>query len=184
MHFSLKQVVAALALLINAGMFTHSNLHAEESEFSSPTIDLGCVVSNIDKAVEFYTKAIGFKEVPGFSVSGDYASKVGLTDGTGLDIKVLKLGEGTGATSLKLMQVKGARSKQTDNSFIHSQLGFSYLTIRVKDTTKALKRLDKAGVKPIARGSQELPPSLGGGVYLTIVRDPDGNFVELVGPKS
>ena len=184
MYETLKRSLAILAVAITAGMFNTSLLSAEESEFSSATIDLGCVVSDIEKSVNFYTKAIGFKEIPGFSVPGDYASKVGLTDGKDLTIKVLKLGEGPAATSLKLMQVKGARSKQTDNSFIHSQLGFSYLTIRVKDTTKALERLDKAGVKPIARGSQELPPSLGSGVYLTIVRDPDGNFVELVGPKS
>jgi lactoylglutathione lyase len=184
MYKHLKLSLAILAVALIAGTFTSTRLIAEESEFSSATIDLGCVVSDIEKSVTFYTKAIGFKEVPGFSVPGDYASKVGLTDGKHLNIKVLKLGEGAGATSLKLMQVKGARSKKTDNSFIHSQLGFSYLTIHVKDTTNALERLDKAGVKPIARGSQELPPSLGSGVFLTIVRDPDGNFVELVGPKS
>jgi len=184
MYENFKRSLAILAVTITAGMFNAPHLSAEESEFSSATIDLGCVVSDIEKSVTFYTKAIGFKEVPGFSVPGDYASKVGLTDGKDLNIKVLKLGEGPGATSLKLMHIKGARSKQTDNSFIHSQLGFSYLTIHVKDTAKALERLDKAGVKPIARGSQELPPSLGSGVYLTIVRDPDGNFVELVGPKS
>lgn len=184
MYNHIKSRLAILAIALTTGMLTISGLNAEDSEFSSATIDLGCVVSDIEKSVVFYTKAIGFKEVPGFSVPGDYASKVGLTDGKDLDIKVLKLGEGAGATSLKLMQIKGARSKRTDNSFIHSQLGFSYLTIHVKDTAKALKRLDAAGVKPIARGSQELPPSLGSGVFLTIVRDPDGNFVELVGPKS
>ncbi len=160
------------------------NLQAGESEFSSTTIDIGCVVSDVDKAVEFYTKAIGFKEVPGFSVPADFASKVGLTSGKKLDIKVLVLGEGDGATRLKLMHVDGVRSKKTDNSFIHSQQGFSYLTIKIKDTSAALKRLDKAGVKPIAQGAQELPASLAKGIYLTIVRDPDGNLVELVGPKS
>ena len=162
-----------------------NSLNAQSDQaFSSHTIDLGCVVSDVDKAVAFYTQAIGFKQVSGFSVPGDYASKVGLTDGKMLDIKVLVLGEGDTATRLKLMHVEGARSKQTDNRYIHSQLGFSYLTIKVKDTAQALQRLEKAGIKPIAGGSQELPASLGKGVCLTIVRDPDGNFVELVGPKS
>lgn len=184
MYKHLKLSMALLAVALTAGPFTSSQLKAEESNFSSATIDLGCVVSDIDKSVRFYTQAIGFKEISSFSVPGDYASRVGLTDGKELKIKVLKLGEGPGATSLKLMQIEGARSKQTDNTFIHSQLGFSYLTIHVKDTAKALKRLDRAGVKPIAKGSQELPRSLGSGVFLTLVRDPDGNFVELVGPKS
>ena len=179
-----KSCAGLLVCLIGISALTTSVIRAEDDEFASTTIDIGCVVSDVDKAVEFYTKAIGFKEVPGFSVPADFASRVGLTKGKKLDIKVLILGEGDGATRLKLMHVEGERSKKTDNSFIHSQQGFSYLTIKIKDTTKALKRLDKAGVKPIAQGSQELPASLAKGVYLTIVRDPDGNLVELVGPKS
>ena len=80
-----------------------------------------------------------------------------------------------------MSRVREARKRITAS--IHSQQGFSYLTIKVKDTVKALQRLDKAGIKPIARGSQELPASLAKGIYLTIVRDPDGNLIELVGPK-
>jgi catechol 2,3-dioxygenase-like lactoylglutathione lyase family enzyme len=63
-------------------------------------------------------------------------------------------------------------------------LGFSYLTIVVNDTNAALARLKKAGVKPIAKTPVELPKNLAPGVFLTVVRDPDGNLVELVGPKK
>ena len=178
-----KSHASLLLWLIGISTLVNSNLQAEDNAFASATIDMGCVVSDVDKAVEFYTKAIGFKELPGFSVPADFASRVGLTNGKKLDIKVLVLGEGEGATRLKLMHVEGERSKKTDNRFIHSQQGFSYLTVKVKDTAKALQRLEKAGIKPIARGSQELPASLAKGIYLTIVRDPDGNLIELVGPK-
>ena len=178
-----KSQTSLLLCLIGISTLVTSNLQAQDNAFASATIDMGCVVSDVDKAVEFYTKAIGFRELPGFSVPADFASRVGLTNGKKLNIKVLVLGEGAEATRLKLMHVEGERSKKTDNSFIHSQQGFSYLTIKVKDTVKALQRLDKAGIKPIARGSQELPASLAKGIYLTIVRDPDGNLIELVGPK-
>jgi hypothetical protein len=47
-----------------------------------------------------------------------------------------------------------------------------------------LKRLEKAGVKPLAKGPVALPEPLPQGIYLTVVRDPDGNIVELVGPKD
>ena len=80
---------AVLAL----GIFTHA-LRAEESEFATPTIDLGVVVSDIEKAVAFYTKAIGFTEVTGFGVPADFAKDAGLTDGKELKIRVLTLGEG------------------------------------------------------------------------------------------
>ena len=76
------------------------------------------------------------------------------------------------------------KSKKVDHRHIHSSLGFSYLTIVVKDTTAAVARAKKAGVRPIAKGPVPLPKGLPQGVYLTIVRDPDGNLIELVGPKK
>ncbi|MGY8688097.1 MAG: VOC family protein, partial [Verrucomicrobiales bacterium] len=81
------------------GLFTHA-LRGEESAFATPTIDLGLVVSDIEKAVAFYTKAIGFTEVPGFQVPADFAKDAGLTDSKKLKIRVLTLGEG--GTKLKL----------------------------------------------------------------------------------
>ena len=153
-------------------------------DFIEPTIDLGCVVSDIIASVKFYTEAIGFKVAGGFKVPSAFAESAGLTASKGLDIKVLTLGgaEGEEATKLKLMQVKGSGGK-ADQSHIDSTLGFSYITIFVKDTDKALARLKKAGIKPIAKGPVTLPKNLDPSLSLTIVRDPDGNFVELVGPK-
>ncbi len=85
----------------------------ESEEFIEPTIDIGCVVSNIEASVKFYTKAIGFKVAGGFKVPSDFAESSGLTKGKELDIEVLTLGgaEGEEATKLKLMQVKGSGGK-------------------------------------------------------------------------
>ncbi len=156
----------------------------EAGEFASPTIDLGVVVSDVAKSVKFYTEAVGFTEQQGFKVDGPYTVTVGLTeDGEDLDIHVLTLGEGPGATKLKLMQFKKT-PKADDNKAINSQLGFRYLTIFVSDTNAALARLKKAGVSTVAKSPQTLPKGLPQDVYLTLVRDPDGNIVELVGPKK
>lgn len=152
------------------------------SEFSKPTIDLGCVVSNIDASVKFYTEAIGFKEAGTFEVDPAFATASGLTDGKKLEVRILSLGEGPGATGLKLMQIEGTPAKP-NNRYIDSTLGFSYITIMVRSTDEALARLTKAGVKPIAQGPVVLPNSLDPSLALTIVRDPDGNLIELVGPK-
>ena len=71
-----------------------------------------------------------------------------------------------------------APGKKADQSFIHSTLGFRYLTLYVTSTETTLARLKKAGVKPIG----ETPIDLGNNMRLTTVRDPDGNFIELIGP--
>lgn len=157
---------------------------AETSEFARTTIDLGVVVSDVEASAKFYTDVIGLTEVKGFSVPADFCADSGLTNQHKLDVRVFVLGEGESATKLKLMQLPGVESKQNDHAYIHSSLGFSYITVFITDTKRALARLKKAGVAPIAKSPVELPKGLPQGVYLTVVRDPDGNLVELVGPKQ
>lgn len=149
------------------------------SPFVSTTINIGCVVSDIDAAVEFYTQAIGFKVARSFSVDAALASEIGLTDQKELNVEVLTLGQGKGATQLKLMQVQGPSATQ-NSDFIHSTLGLSYLTIVVKDIDAAVNRLKSAGASPVAQPKQ-LP---GTELMLVLVKDPDGNFIELVAPAK
>jgi len=174
-----------ISLLVTSMLATMAAVHgAEPVAFPRTTIDLGTVVSDLDKSVRFYTDGIGFRELKGFDVSADVAAAAGLTDSKPLSIRVLVLGEGPGATKLKLMQVAGASPRTGDTDFIHSHTGFRYLTITVDDTTAAVERLAKLGVKPLAKSPVALPESLAPGMHLTCVRDPDGNIVELVGPRK
>lgn len=156
---------------------------AEPVGFPRATIDLGTVVTNLDASVRFYVDGIGFREVKGFDVPAGLAADAGLTDGKPLAVRVLVLGDGEHATKLKLMRIEGTAPRTGDTDFIHSHAGFRYLTIVVEDTDTALDRLAKIGVRPIAKTPVPLPDSLGPGLHLTCVRDPDGNLVELVGPR-
>jgi len=172
-----------VAATIAFGLYaTAQETAPQESEFAKVTIDLGCVVSDIDASVKFYTEAIGFSEAGGFEVSPEFAKESGLTDSKQLKVKVLNLGKGEGATGLKLMQIDGESAKPA-NDYINTTLGFSYITIVVKSTDDALARLEKAGVKPIANCPVTLPENINPDLALTIVRDPDGNLIELIGPK-
>ena len=174
-----------VALLVAPMLAAATAVHAAEPvTFPRTTIDLGTVVSDLDKSVRFYTEGIGFRELKGFDVSGDLAAAAGLTDSKPLSIRVLVLGEGPEATKLKLMQVAGTSPRTGDTDFIHSHTGFRYLTIMVADTNAAVERLAKLGVKPLAKTPLALPESLAPGMALTCVRDPDGNIVELVGPRK
>jgi lactoylglutathione lyase len=178
----LRTILAPLLAILVVSSTVHG---AEPGSFPSATIDLGTVVSDLPKSVRFYTEGIGFTELSGFDVPAEVATAAGLTDSKPLSIKVLTLGDGAGATKLKLMEVAGTSPREGDSEFIHSHTGFRYLTIMVADTTVALERLAKIGVKPIAKSPVLLPESLvPGKMYLTVVRDPDGNPVELIGPRK
>ena len=178
-----RMIVACTCAALLAVLSSSSRQLVAE-EFSARSIDLGIVVSDVEKSVAFYKDAIGMKEVSGFSVPGDWCRDAGLTDGKKLDIRVMVLGEGPNASKLKLMQVPGVKTAKADNKFLHSTFGFSYITIGVADTTAALARLKKAGVKTANKTPIALPAPLPSSIILTVVRDPDGNMIELVGPRK
>jgi len=149
-------------------------------EFSRATIDLGMVVSDVEKAVAFYTQALGFTETGRFDVSAQMAADIGLTDHQPFQVRVLAPGNESSATKLKIMQIAGADSQKVNNQYLGSSLGFRYLTVFVSDLTRAMERLRRHGVAPV----KEPYRLSGGNNYLILVKDPDGNFVELIGPRQ
>lgn len=177
-----RRLGATIATILAIGMSDFHPAAAADtaSEFSKPVIDIGIVVGDIAKSAAFFTNAIGFKEVPGFKVSAERATEIGLTDNQPADIRVFLLGEGSLATRVKLMSFPGAPGKKPDQRFIHSTLGMSYLTLYVADLNISLKRLEKEKVRLLGK----TPTDLGGGTWIAVFQDPDGNFIELVGPRK
>ena len=169
--------------VIAFAVFTAITSVASAQDFSSQTIDIGIVVSDLEKSVEFYSKAVGFKEQAGFSVNAEFCKSAGLTDGHALKIRVMTLGNDAKATKIKLMQLPQTKPQKADNAFIHSQLGFSYLTVFVADMNKAIERIRAQGIELVGDSPVSLPPPLPSTVFVSMLRDPDGNFIELVGPK-
>lgn len=179
----LAAVVLALAGITAAAAWA-ADQGGKRSNFAKTTIDVGIVVSDAEKAASFYTEALGFTEIDGFDIPAGLAKDSGLADGHAFHVRVMVLGEGESATKIKLLEFKGVPSKKVDNDYIHSSLGLSYLTIWINDTTEAVERCKKHQVKPLAKGPVALPKGFPEGVYLTVVNDPDGNVIELVGPKK
>jgi lactoylglutathione lyase len=150
------------------------------NEFTKPSIDVGIVVQDADRTAAFLTNAIGFKEISGFSVTPELGRSIGLIDGHSVQVRVFVLEDVERATRIKVLSFPQANAKPQDQRTIHATLGMSYLTLFVKDMNRAMDRLRLAKVKPLG----ETPLDLGGGTYITVVKDPDGNFIELIGPKS
>ncbi len=164
------------AALLFVGLVTAAEA---AGEFSSGRIDLGIVVKDADRSAAFLTNAIGFKEVRGFAVSGELGRKIGLIDGHALTVRVFVLEDGEAATRVKVLSFPAAPGQTPDQRWIHSTLGMRYVTLYVKDVNRALERLKQANVTLLG----ETPVDLGGGTWLVAVKDPDGNFFELIGPK-
>ena len=181
----LRLSAAALLFAAVAALAQDRPTTQAASGYTSPRVDFGIVVSDIDAAKEFYEKALGFRETREFTVPGDFGKSVGLSDNLPFTVHVMQLGEGPDATQVKLMEFEGTRPRRPDNSYLHSTYGIRYLTLYVNDVTAAVERASKAGVKPVAEGAREIPAELApGGLGFALVRDPDGNAIELVGPMG
>lgn len=152
----------------------------KEEVFSSPVMDLGIVVGDLEKSAKFYSEVLGCKEVNGFSVGAAFATSIGLVDNLDVTARVFVLGVGEKQSRIKMMAFPKSERKKSDQTFIHSNLGFSYLTLHVTDLNASIKRLDKAGVQLLG----DTPVALGGNNGLLVCRDPDGNFIELIGPHK
>ena len=160
-------------------MITIARSGTEKPEFSRTTIDVGVVVSNVEKAAKFYTDALGFAESGSFDVAAQMAGDTGLTDSRPFKVRVFALGKEPSATKLKVMEIPDAGSKPVDNQYISSSLGIRYLTISVSDLSRTMERLKQHGLAPV-----KPPYRLGGNNHLILVKDPDGNIIELIGPMQ
>jgi len=151
---------------------------AAKGEFSNPTIFVGSVVTDLAKSVDFYTNIIGMKKTGAFSVDGAKAKELGLTDGRKVDVTVLKLENSPQANEWKLMSF-GTKPGHKKPNYLHDDTGMQYITILVNHLNPIIERIEKNNIK-ILSGK---PSKLDDNRFFILVQDPDGTFIELIGPK-
>ena len=151
----------------------------ETGEFPMGSIQIGVICSDLQKSIDFYTRVIGMTKTGGFSVDEAFGKKSGLTDGVAFDVTVLKLKDAPEAAEWKLMSF-GKESTHPPQKYIHDDVGMQYITIFVKSMKPFLERINKHNVELL----EETPTFLEDGRQFVLVQDPDGNFVELIGPAD
>ncbi len=159
-------------------LFT-TGLFASPDEFSSSTIGIGVICSDIEKSRDFYLNVIGMIKTGEFDVNARFAKKSGLSNGAPFHVDVLRLGQGKDATQWKLMSF-GDKAKTPKKEFIYNNTGMQYITINVTNLTPFVERIQKAGVKFCG----DTPTPLGSDNHFVLVQDPDGTFIELIGPMK
>ena len=162
-----------LFTLILLGLFTMA-----QNNFSKSAIGVGVVVEDLEKSIDFYTNVIGMVKTGGFSVSKEKCTELGLTDSYQLDVTILKLEDSEEASEWKLMSL-GTKAKHPKQKFMSDDTGMQYITLMVKHLQPVLDRIEKHGVKVLS----DKPSQNGENSFFLLVQDPDGTFIELIGPK-
>jgi catechol 2,3-dioxygenase-like lactoylglutathione lyase family enzyme len=151
----------------------------DASEFPMGSIQIGVICSDLQKSIDFYTKVIGMTKTGGFSVDEAFAAKSGLTGGVPFDVTVLKLKDQPEAAEWKLMSFN-KESAHPNQKYILDDVGMQYITIFVKSMKPFLERINNHNVTLL----EETPTFLEDGRQFVLVQDPDGNFIELIGPAG
>jgi len=167
-----------LTLLIILAIACADLSHAQ-SEFSSATIGIGVVVSDLEKSLDFYINVIGFKKVGGFEVDEDFATRSGLTGGPPITVTTLKLEDETEATQWKVISF-GKDAPDPLPRYIQDIVGMRFITINVNDLSPFLKRIRKHKVELL--GDTPIPLGSSGEKHFVMVSDPNGILIELIGP--
>ena len=149
-----------------------------QSNFSKSAIGVGLVVEDLEKSIDFYTNVVGMVKTGEFSVSKEQCTELGLTDSYQLDVTVLKLEDTEEASEWKLMSL-GTKAKHPKQQFMSEDTGMQYITLMVKHLQPVIDRADKHGIKVLSGK----PSMLGDNRYFILIQDPDGTFIELIGPK-
>jgi catechol 2,3-dioxygenase-like lactoylglutathione lyase family enzyme len=150
-----------------------------QSNFSSKLIGLGVVVSDLDRSLDFYVNGIGMVKAYSFTINADFGKRSGLSNGVPTEVTVLKLENSPEANEWKLMSFN-QKVKPSKKKFIQDDTGVQYITINVKALKPVIERLQAKNVKFL--GSTPIP--LNQKSHFVLVQDPDGTFIELIGPME
>lgn len=162
--------------------FTNVSLAQNELppvEFASRSISVGVVVSKMKKSLEFYTEVLGMQRTGGLSIDREFGRKSGLSGGKPFEVIILKTEDTTEATEWKLVSFKG-KAQHPEQKHIQDDTGVQYVTMFVKSLDPFLVRINKKRVKLLGK----TPTPLGDGRYFALIQDPDGTFIELIGPMT
>ncbi len=125
------------------------------------SIDLGIVVSDSETALAFYRDVLGFEHVADTPMPG--AMK-------GTMHRLM-----CGTTLIKLVSLDDKPETAAPPGGITGATGFRYFTMQVSNLAEITEACRAAGSKVVIDQSEVRP-----GVTISMVTDPDGNWVEFV----
>jgi catechol 2,3-dioxygenase-like lactoylglutathione lyase family enzyme len=139
---------------------------------------IGVTVSDMDRAVAFYTKVLAFRKVSDREFHDPGADALLGLFGARMRVVDLRLGDET----LELTEFRNIAGRPIPPDSQSNDLWFQHIAIVVRDMDAAAKRLAKFRVRPTSVAPQRLPdwnPNAGG-IRAFYFRDPDNHNLEVI----
>lgn len=139
---------------------------------------IGMTVSNLDAAVDFYTRVLAFTKISEHELAGRPQELLQGVFGARMRMARLRLGEQV----LELTEYLAPKGRPVPADARANDLAFQHVAIVVSDMAAAYGRLRSAGVAHASTAPQRLPDwnVSAGGIRAFYFRDPDGHFLEVL----
>jgi catechol 2,3-dioxygenase-like lactoylglutathione lyase family enzyme len=160
---------------------TPSPLHPFNPSSSSSvnSVDsVGMTVSDMDKAVEFYSKVLMFEKVSDVEIFGESYEQLQGVFGLRMRVVRMKLGSET----IELTDYLAPEGKPVPVDSRSNDRWFQHFAIIVSDMEKAYSWLRQNKVQHASTGPQRLPDwnKNAGGIKAFYFKDPDGHALEIL----
>jgi catechol 2,3-dioxygenase-like lactoylglutathione lyase family enzyme len=139
---------------------------------------VGMTVSDMDRALDFYTQVLAFEKVSDVEVAGDeYEHLLGVF---GLRIRVVRLQ--LGDEFIELTDYFAPEGRPIPVDMRSNDRWFQHIAIVVSDMDKAYQRLREFKVQHASTGPQRIPDwnKAAAGIRAFYFRDPDGHHLEII----
>src|SRR5437867_492263 len=170
MMFQRRLIVAFLAVVLAASI-------AETQSANVFVESIGMTVSDMDRAVEFYS-ALTFQKVSDVEVLGEQYEHLEGVFGARMRIVRMQLGN----EYLDLTQYLAPPGRPIPVDSRSNDLWFQHIAIVVRDMDQAFEKLRALKGQFVSTGPQTLPASLpaAAGIKAFYFRDPDGHNLEVI----
>lgn len=157
-------------LILFLSSFAHAAVTAVEA--------IGITVSDMNRAVDFYTNVLSFEKVWDVEVAGtDYEHLEGVF---GLRVRVVRMK--LGDEFIDLIDYLAPEGRPIPVDMKSNDHSFQHIAIIVSDMDRAYKLLRAHNVQHASTGPQRLPDwnKNAGGIQAFYFRDPDGHYLEIL----
>ena len=175
----MNNVIQSIRFLAAIGWIMSVSTSLCAQEYAQTKIDIGVVVSDLDVAMDFYQNVLGMKKTGLYDLDADFGKRSGLTGGVPVKIEVLKIEDSPSATEFKLMSFTNTSAHAKQNK-IQDDAGMQYITVFVKSLAPWVEKLESKKVPFLG----DTPIPIDDSVSFLLIQDPDGNFIEIIGPPN
>ena len=163
---------------IIVGLLAQNFISYSQSNADLGVAAIGLVVSDIKASENFYKNILGMQNIGEFSLDEPWSTEAGVANGKPFSVKLFKMKDLPSATVLKLAYFD-TTEKSEDKPTLNFSSGVNYLTLNytAEEFQKVLERIEAANIRKLGWVKRD-------SYQLLFIKDPDGIFIEIVGPPD